>query len=39
MSLRDVPVIKRLSSPLGDSPEEAGGQSCVLLEDIVSALE
>lgn len=38
MSLRAVSVTKSLSSSLGDSPEEAGSHSCVLLENIVSVL-
>lgn len=36
--LRAASVVKKLSSPLGDSPEEAGSHSCVLLESIVSVL-
>lgn len=38
MSVRAISAIKHLSSPLGDSPEEAGGHSGVLLESIVSVL-
>lgn len=38
MSLKAASAIKSLSSLLGDSPEEAGCHSCVLLESVVAVL-